>query len=383
MLRLKKATLALPTISLVKALATQPSIQSTSRVSFSPIPAAELKQRDLNPLAGRKYLPGSWSQTFPKYLANPRKDFPYALQVENVDKVSFAELGKLCREKLDANLSRSGVILFRGTCIQNSRNFKEFTQALGYQAAGYEGGTGNRQQVDTSVYSSTDDPMDFNIELHNEMACSTIYPKKVMFACLTPPGPESGGLTPISKNSEILASLDPEVVDILKKRKIRYLRYLPDAKENPYASWQQSFVTEDKKTVDDFLQRAGFHYTWGKENNSLFYWYVLDPFIPHPVTGELIWFNQVNVHHNTYYKESPMFEGVDMPNEMWPTHAQYGDGTEVEKEVLNHVRSANWANAVGFDWREGDVMVCDNVLAQHGRLSFSGPRKLLAHLTNN
>jgi len=116
----------------------------------------------------------------------------------------------------------------------------------------------------------------------------------------------------------------------------------------------------------------------------LFYWYVLDPIIPHPVTGEPVWFNQVNVHHNTYYKESPMFENSDLPDEMYPTHSQYGDGAEVDVDVLRNVRDANWNNAVGFDWKEGDVLVLDNVLAMHSRLSFTGTkRKLMAHLTSN
>lgn len=134
--------------------------------------------------------------------------------------------------------------------------------------------------------------------------------------------------------------------------------------------------------MDDFLKKAGFNYTWNK-NGSLYYWYVLDPMIPHPITGELVWFNQVDGHHNTYYKESPMFENSDLPNEKYSTHAQYGDGTEVDVDVLRAVRDANWNNAVGYDWQQGDVLVLDNILAMHGRLSFSGKRKILAHLTSD
>ena len=101
------------------------------------------------------------------------------------------------------------------------------------------------------------------------------------------------------------------------------------------------------------------------------------------MTGEKIWFTQPNVHHNTYYKESPMFDGVQLPNHMYPTHATYGDGSEFEPEILEHIRSTNWQCAVGFQWRERDVLVIDNLLAQHSRLSYEGQRKILAYLTDD
>ncbi|KAK3703590.1 hypothetical protein QZH41_019142, partial [Actinostola sp. cb2023] len=205
----------------------------------------------------------------------------------------------------------------------------------------------------------------------------------VMFCCLKPPEINCGGLTPISKNSEIFECLNPDVVRILQERRIRYMRYLPDASEGKYTSWQQSFMTSDSKFVEDFLHKAGFHFKWNRANKSLFYWYVLDPLVPHPVTGRPVWLNQVNVHHNTYYKESPMFEGVELPNDMYPTHTTYGDGCEIEPEVIQHIRDVNWAKAVGFDWQEGDVFVIDNVLVMHGRLSFTSERRILAHLTGN
>ncbi|KXJ21901.1 Clavaminate synthase-like protein [Exaiptasia diaphana] len=456
-------------LSLVKALGTQSSIQSTSRVSFSPIPAAELKQTHLNPLAGRKCLAGSWSQTFPKYLANPREDFPHALQLEYNDKANFKELGNLSREKLDANLPRAGAVLFRRTGIQSSQDFKEFIQGIGYETLKYEGGVGNRSEVDSQIFSSTDDPPEHNIELHNEMSGTPYYAKKVIFCCLQPPKPNCGGLTPISKNSEIFKSLDPDVVDIIKKRKIRYLRYLPDSKDNPYMSWQQSFVTEDKKlsqftlrlrkilqfsgsgnsirtrkvtrvreyeiqtfensepykriknglhsrvkkpsltrraisnrhslramisrhcsyplifyklkVAEEFLQNAGINFEW-IDSTCLCLWHVLDPIAPHVVTGQPVWFNQMESHHNSCLKESPMYQGLDLPTHMYAFHTQFGDGQEINSEILDHVRSVNWSKAVGFDWQEGDVIVMDNMAVMHSRLSFSGPRKIVVSLHN-
>lgn len=137
------------------------------------------------------------------------------------------------------------------------------------------------------------------------------------------------------------------------------------------------------QVVETFLKNANFHFKWDKSNNSLRYWYVLDALVPNPATGQPVWFNQANVHHNTYYKESPMFEGVHLPNDMYPTHATYGDGSEIDPEVIRHIRDTNWSNAVGFQWQNGDVIVIDNILVMHGRLSFTGKRKVLSFLTKN
>jgi alpha-ketoglutarate-dependent taurine dioxygenase len=78
-----------------------------------------------------------------------------------------------------------------------------------------------------------------------------------------------------------------------------------------------------------------------------------------------------------------MFEGVEMPDDMYPTHTTYGDGTEIEPEVIQHIRDTNWSTAVGFEWQDGDVLIIDNVAVMHGRISFSGERKILSFLTKN
>lgn len=76
-----------------------------------------------------------------------------------------------------------------------------------------------------------------------------------------------------------------------------------------------------------------------------------------------------------------MFDGVTLPDHMYPTHTTYGDGSEIDPEVIEHIRATGWKNAVGFPWRKRDVLVLDNLAVQHGRLSFKGDRQILAYLT--
>ena len=58
---------------------------------------------------------------------------------------------------------------------------------------------------------------------------------------------------------------------------------------------------------------------------------------------------QPDSHHSSYFKESPMLEGVLLDDDkMYPAHATYGDGTETEPEMIQHIRVVNWSCAVGF-----------------------------------
>lgn len=365
-----------------RSLAFKPQV-AENHSFFSPIPPEDIALQFKHGLAGRKHLPGSQGKGFPEFLAPARQGFPYALRTDSDSDVSVVKWGQLCREQLDKALPDYNAVLFRNLPLFGAKDFAKWASNLGYKPTTYEGGTGNRYLADgeTEVYLSTSDPPDFNIELHNEMACSPVHPKKVIFFCLTEPNEQWGGVTPLARNSEIFAQLDPAVVKKLEEKQIRYTRYLPDEKHEPYASWQQSFMTNDPKKVEEYLQREQFNYEWEKGTGNLFYWYSLPPLATHPVTGRKIWFTQPNVHHNTYYKESPMFKGVTLPDHMYPTHTLYGDGSEIEPEVIEHIRAVGWRNAVAFPWRKRDVLVLDNLAVQHGRLSFRGDRLILAYLT--
>ena len=78
-----------------------------------------------------------------------------------------------------------------------------------------------------------------------------------------------------------------------------------------------------------------------------------------------------------------MAASQDAPDNMCPGHTKYGDGSEIEPAVLQHIRAVSWSCAVGFQWQQGDLLVFDNLLAQHARLGFTGERKLLLSMTEN
>ena len=72
-----------------------------------------------------------------------------------------------------------------------------------------------------------------------------------------------------------------------------------------------------------------------------------------------------------------------MPDDCYPFHCYYGNGSEIEASTLQHIRAVGWSCAVGFTWQTSDVLVLDNVLALHGRMSWTGDRQMFVSLTIN
>lgn len=63
-----------------------------------------------------------------------------------------------------------------------------------------------------------------------------------------------------------------------------------------------------------------------------------------------------------------------------PSDVTYADGEEIELEFVQHHRAVQWNLAVGIQWERGDLLVLDNLLAQHGRMGYQGERKLVVGL---
>ena len=169
-------------LKLTMSFSSKPQV-AENQSFFTPLPPKDLALQFKHQIAGRKYLPGSGGKGLPKFLSSAREGFPFALRAESIDHLTPDKWGQLCREQLDKVLPKYSAVLFRNLPLFEAGDFAKFADNLGYKPTNYEGGTGNRYlaEGETEVYLSTSDPPDFNIELHNEMACSPVHPKKVMY----------------------------------------------------------------------------------------------------------------------------------------------------------------------------------------------------------
>ena len=72
-------------------------------------------------------------------------------------------------------------------------------------------------------------------------------------------------------------------------------RFLPSSrsKSQPLYNWEKTFYTDDKMEVEKTLEGLGYNVEWRK-GDTLHYWYVMTSVRKHPVSGEMVWCNQVS-----------------------------------------------------------------------------------------
>ncbi|XP_035664553.1 dapdiamide synthesis protein DdaC-like isoform X1 [Branchiostoma floridae] len=355
--------------------------------------APELVQTDNLPkynaakLAGRPFLPGSDTKGFPATLNPIRVDFPAVFHPKapaDADKLPLEEWGAMVREIVDRELSKTGVLLFRGLPIRTREDYARLFDGTGLAPRDYVGHAGRREQLDTNVYSSNDDPLEFTIDIHTELSFMPAPPQKVMFCCIKSPGEHGGGETPVTDMRGVMRDMDPSLVERVRTRQIRYVRNIADKSRSSW-NWQSNMHSEDREEVERFLTGKGFSYRWNADD-SLSYWFSTDGLSEHPGSGETYWFNQLTEHNGSCFKVHPEFMNETKHISEFPRHTSYGDGEEFSEEDLAHVREVQWKNSYGFHWRQGDVLVMDNFMVGHGRMGCNPgvkERKIIASITKN
>lgn len=282
-----------------------------------------------------------------------------------------------CREEVDLRLRRYGAVLFRGFDVATPERFESVARAFTDDLLGYVEGSSPRTMLTPGVYTSTEYPAEFPISLHNELSYAHRWPGLLFFFCRTPSA--SGGETPVADGRRLLAAIPPGVVRRFTEKGVRYLRTMHGGR-GPGLSWPTVFETADRAEVEAYCRDGGIAFEWlpgGRLRTSQ----TRPAVIHHPVTGEAVWFNQADQWHpsNLGGALDRAITSVADRTEL-PLNAEYGDGTPIDPADLDAVRAAARDTAVAFPWEAGDVLVVDNTMTLHGRLPFTGPRRVLVSM---
>jgi alpha-ketoglutarate-dependent taurine dioxygenase len=287
-------------------------------------------------------------------------------------KVSLTSWAENNRDFIESNLLKHGAILFRGFDVRSAADFESFVCALCGEPMHYRERSSPRSQVQGNIYTSTDYPQNQRIFPHNEHSYSHTWPMKLFFYCEV--APRVGGQTPLADTRKVLDRIGPEIVERFIKKRYTYVRNFGEGIGLP---WQTVFQTADKSAVEQYCRSNDIEFEW-KEGDRLRTRQVREAVRRHPRTGELTWFNHATFFNNTTLEPEigkalrEQFDEDDLPN-----NTLYGDGSPIEDRVLEHLRQAYLEERVIFDWREGDVILLDNMLTSHARESFDGPRRIL------
>ncbi|MGH0593689.1 amino acid adenylation domain-containing protein [Bacillus pretiosus] len=304
------------------------------------------------------------------------QDFPLILKpnFQDLNEVKWLQSHK---EEIEELMIKHGGVRMRGFSTCSSENFQEIVQAFSNELLEYKERSTPRSQISGKIYTSTEYPEDQYIPLHNENSYSNIWPQKIWFYCHT--AAVEGGATPIGDSRKVYELIDPIIRETFEKKKVMYVRNYGTGLD---LSWQQAFQTEDKVEVEEYCKQQNIEFEWLNENR-LRTRQVRQAIVVHPKTGEKIWFNQAHLFHVSNLPgdvRKSLLAVVE--EEDLPRNAFYGDGTEIEEDILESIREAYRQVEVSFPWEQGDMMLLDNMLMTHGRAPFKGERKVMVSMSD-
>lgn len=301
----------------------------------------------------------------------PGQDIPLLIEpcMPGVDLVAWIATQ---RDALEQKVLKHGALLLRGFSVKSVEQFDKVIAALSPGALEYMFRASPRTRVGGNIYTSTDYPADQMIFPHNEHSYSPRFPMRLFFYCHIPS--ETGGETPIGSTRAVRSRIPPEVQARFRTEGVLYVRNYGDGFGLP---WQTVFQSENRSEVEAYCASVGIDVEW-KTNDRLRTLQRGPALVRHPRTGEEVWFNHATFFHVSTLPASigRQLQSDFAPMDL-PTNTFYGDGSDIEPEVLETMRRAYLDSLVRFRWQQGDVLFIDNMLAVHGREPFTGKRAIL------
>jgi alpha-ketoglutarate-dependent taurine dioxygenase len=306
-------------------------------------------------------------------------DLSFPLVVEpTMEGVNLASWAGNNKEFVKTELAKHGAILFRNFPVDSAAKFERFAAAVSQSGELFdEYGDLPRDDPGLSVYHSTPYPADKSILFHNESSHMHRWPMKIMFYCVK--AAEGKGATPIIDCRETYKALDLALVRRFTDKKLMYVRNFIEGLD---VSWQQFFQTSKKERVEEYCRNASIGFEW-KSESHLRTWQICPAVVKHPYTGEMVFFNQIQLHHISCLDPDvrasmlSMFSQEDLPRNVY-----YGDGTPIEDSVVQEIGELYEKVAVRFRWQASDVIILDNMMIAHARDPFEGTRKILVAMAD-
>jgi alpha-ketoglutarate-dependent taurine dioxygenase len=293
-----------------------------------------------------------------------------------IDGLTLTAWAQARTARIDEWLRTHRALLFRGFHRTNEAEFTDFVSiSSGGRLLEYRDRSTPRRLVAGRIYTSTEYPPEHRIALHNEGTYWRTWPLKAYFGCVTPAA--RGGETPIADCRRVLARLDRGVQQRFLAKRVCYVRNYNDGFG---LKWQEAYQSSDRAEVEAYGRANAIEVEW-KSGDRLRTRQVRDAIVTHPGTGEPIWFNHAAFFHVSSLDPAIGRSFLDaMAVDDLPYNTYYGDGSEIEPEIVAAIREAYEAETVRFPWQAGDVLMLDNVTVAHGREAYEGPRRILVGL---
>ncbi|OJD16259.1 hypothetical protein AJ78_03550 [Emergomyces pasteurianus Ep9510] len=292
-----------------------------------------------------------------------------------VETVKFlqAQKGGILTEKL----ARHGTLLFRGLPIQNAEDFSRFAHAFGYKPHEIIGIVVDRPLLAPNVAPANEAPKEVLIYNHNESPQVPHAPEYIFFYGHR--APKTGGESPIASSVELFHRAQQEIpefiAELAEKGILSKVTYKFDKQFEGGSTLRQAFGKEVKEGDDEATRRAkveaqiarygrGEHTTWEWTDDGVVLTHRLPSIRTQANTNLPTLFTGLAAYYKNAQANSSSRKNV--------TQQFFGDGTPIAEKYLAHLAKITDEIRVLHKWQEGDVLVYDNVIAQHGREPWEG-----------
>jgi alpha-ketoglutarate-dependent taurine dioxygenase len=275
----------------------------------------------------------------------------------------------------DSPLYEAGAMLFRGFGVTDVAGFESVAGMLTVPDDDSREESSPRTALGGNAFTSTEYPPEYPIQPHNEFSYRKRWPQRLVFCCVDPA--DQGGATPLTDCRRVLDALPPSVVERFEREGVRYVRNFAGLG----VTWQEAYGTTSKEDVERYCGENDVDYEWTAK--GLRTTQRRAAVIAHPVTGARSWFNHILIWNVRGTEPREVRDALlKLPEQLLPTNSYYGDGSPIEEDVIEQLRSAYAGATTRFDWERGDVLLVDNALTAHGRDPYVGSRRVLVAMGN-
>ncbi|KAF2796750.1 Clavaminate synthase-like protein [Melanomma pulvis-pyrius CBS 109.77] len=281
---------------------------------------------------------------------------------------------------LTKKLAQHGTLLFRGLPINDAQDFSKFAHAFGYAPHEIIGIVVNRPLLAPNVAPANEAPKDVLIYSHNESPQVPHAPEYIFFYGHR--APSKGGESPISSSLELFHRAKEEIPafieELAAKGILSKVTYKVETQYAGGSTLKQAFGKEIQDGDDEATRRAkveaqiqrygrGTHtsWEWTDGGQTLVLTHHLPAIRTQPNTNLPTLFTGLAA----YYRNFVNTANAARRN---VTQQLYGDGTPIPDAYLKRLAEITEEIRVLHRWERGDVLVYDNVVAQHGRQPWEG-----------
>ncbi len=291
------------------------------------------------------------------------------LLITSNQEVSLSHLISENKKELEAKLRQHGSIVFKDFGVKSILQFEQIAEML-CDKLYIKYGDLPPSNGSKKIYGVTPYPANMTIHFHNEASHTSEFPLKQLFYCVNTAS-QGGGLRVVDGRA-VLEKLPKSIVNEFIKKKLRYRRnFIPylDVK------WQDFFKTTDKSILESICRNDSIDFNW---KGDVFCTSRLAPaVIKHPVTKQLVWFNQIQLHH-PYMLEKDDYDAFKLRYEEtdFPRYVSFGDSTPIPQETLSIISNTLEQESITIQAQVGDIIYNDNLLVAHSRLPYKGTREV-------